>query len=302
MKILITGGAGFIGSHLVDALIERGFDVVVIDNLSTGKEENLNPNAQFYKEDICDLEKIKPIFKGVDYVFHLAARPRIPFSIDFPHEAHKNNALGTLHVLIAARDAGVKRVIFASSSSVYGDQEKLPFHEELIPKPKNPYAFQKLIGEQYCRLFYELYGLPSVSLRYFNVYGPRISLDGPYALVIGKFLIQKKNKEPLTVEGSGEQTRDFTHIRDVIQANLLAMENNKIGKGEVINIGAGKNHSIKKIADLIGGKVIYAPPRPGDMQHTLADNRRAREVLGWQPSVSIEEGIQEIKKWFGIDN
>ena len=301
MKAIVTGGAGFIGSHLVDALIEKGFEVVVIDNLSTGKKENINPKAFFYQEDIRDLKKIKPIFNKIDYVFHLAARPRVPYSVEFPQEAHMNNALGTLHVLIAARDAGAKKVIFSSSSSVYGDQEKLPLHEEMFPAPKSPYAFQKLIGEKYCRLFYELYGLPSVCLRYFNVYGPRISFDGSYVLVIGKFLQQMMNNEPLTIEGDGKQTRDFTHVKDVIAANILAAESDKVEKGEVINIGANNNHSINKIAELIGGKVVKLPPRIGDMRHTLADISRAKELLDWEPRIYIEEGIAEIKKWFGLD-
>jgi nucleoside-diphosphate-sugar epimerase len=301
MKVIVTGGAGFIGSHLVDALIERGFDVIIIDNLSTGKKENINPKAIFYQEDIRELEKIKPIFSGVDYVFHLAARPRVPFSVEFPHEAHTNNALGTLHVLIAARDAGVKKVIFSSSSSVYGYQDNLPFHEEMVPLPRSPYAFQKFIGEQYCRLFYELYNLSSVCLRYFNVYGPRISFDGSYILVIGKFLQQMLKNEPLSIEGDGEQTRDFTHVRDVIMANILAAESDKVGKGEVINIGAGNNHSIRRIAELIGGEITNLPPRLGDMRHTLADISRAKELLGWNPTVDIEEGIRELKKWFGLD-
>lgn len=301
MKVIVTGGAGFIGSHLVDALIERGFDVVVIDNLSTGKKENLNPNASFCQEDIRDLEKIKPIFNGVDYVFHLAARPRVPYSVEFPHEAHANNAVGTLHVLISARDAGVKRVIFSSSSSVYGDQDKLPLHEEMTPSPKSPYAFQKFIGEKYCQLFYQLYGLPSVCLRYFNVYGPRISLEGSYILVIGRFLQQKLNNEPLTVEGDGEQTRDFTYVGDVVRANILAAESDKVGQGEVINIGAGNNHSVNKIAQLIGGEIINLPYRKGDMNHTLADIAKAKALLGWEPKIHIEEGINELKKCFGID-
>jgi nucleoside-diphosphate-sugar epimerase len=301
MKAIVTGGAGFIGSHLVDALIERGFDVIIIDNLSTGKKEEINPRAVLYREDIRDLDKIKPLFKGVDYVFHLAARPRVPYSVEFPHEAHTNNALGTLHVLIAARDAGVKKVIFSSSSSVYGHQDKLPLREEMIPLPKSPYAFQKFIGEQYCRLFYELYGLPTVSLRYFNVYGPRISFDGSYILVIGKFLQQILNNEPLTIEGDGEQTRDFTHVKDVIMANILAAKSDKVGAAEVINIGANNNHSIKKIAELIGGKIVSLPARAGDMRHTLADISRAKELLGWEPTVHIEEGIKELKKWLGLD-
>jgi len=297
-KVLVTGGAGFIGSNLVDALIEKGFDVIVIDNLSTGKKEYINPRAKFYKGDIRDLKKIKPLFKEVDYVFHVAARPRVPFSIEHPDEAHTNNALGTLNVLIASKDAGVKKVIYSSSSSIYGDQKKLPLYEEMIPNPKSPYAFQKLIGEKYCQLFYELYDLPTVCLRYFNVYGPRLSFEGSYILVLGVFLQQKMRGEPLTIEGDGEQSRDFTHVRDVIIANILALENDKVGRGEAINIGAGDNYTINKIAELIGGEVVNKPLRPGDIRHTLADNTRAKELLGWQPTIGIKEGLEELKKLY----
>jgi len=300
MKVIVTGGAGFIGSHLVDALIEKGLEVIIIDNLSTGKKENLNPKAKFFQEDIRDLEKIKPIFEGVDYVFHLAARARVPYSVEFPQEAHLNNALGTLNVLIAARDAKVKKVIFSSSSSVYGDQEKLPLKEDMTGLPKSPYAFQKFIGEQYCRLFNELYGLKSVCLRYFNVYGPRISFDGSYVLVLGKFLQQRMDNKPLTIEGDGEQTRDFTFVKDVVEANILAMQSNKVGNAEVINIGAGNNHSINELAKLIGGEIVTLPARQGDMRHTLADISKAKELLGWEPTMHIQEGIDEIKKWLGI--
>src|SRR4030042_4790610 len=289
-KVLVTGGAGFIGSNLVDALIERGFDVVVIDNLSTGKKENLNPKANFYQLDIRDLDAIKPAFKEVETVFHLAARPRVPFSIEFPIEAHTINALGTLNVLIASRDAKVKKFIYSSSSSVYGDQEKLPLEEKMIPEPKSPYAFQKLIGEKYCQLFHQLYGLPTVSLRYFNVYGPRISFEGSYILVLGVFLQQKITGEPLSIEGDGEQSRDFTYIEDVVRANILAMESDRGGEGEVINIGAGNNHTINKIAQLIGGEIIYKPARKGDIRHTLAHNQKAKELLNWEPIIHIEIG------------
>jgi len=299
-KVLVTGGAGFIGSHLVDALIEKGFDVVVIDNLSTGKRENLNPGAVFHELDIRDLEKIKPVFKDVDYVFHLAARPRVSYSIEFPIESHSNNVLGTLSVLIAAKDAGVKKVIYSSSSSVYGEQEKLPLHEDMVPNPKSPYALQKLVGEKYCHLFYKLHGLPAVSLRFFNVYGPRISFEGSYILVLGVFLQQKMKGEPLTVEGDGEQSRDFTYVGDIVRAAILAMESDKVGKGEVINIGAGNNHTINELARLIGGEIIYKPAREGDMRHTLADNRKAKELLGWESIIHIEEGIEKVKKWLGI--
>lgn len=300
VKVIVTGGAGFIGSHLVDALIYKGYNVVVIDNLIAGKKENLNPKAKFHKMDIRDLEKIKPAFKGVDYVFHLAARPRVPFSVEYPAEAHTNNALGTLNVLIAAKDAKVKKIVYSSSSSVNGDQKELPLREDMIPKPKSPYALQKLIGEEYCRLFYELYGLPTVSLRYFNVYGPRLALEGAYSLVMGVFLKQKMAGEPLTIEGDGKQTRDFTHVRDVVRANILAAESNKTGKAEIINIGAGNNVSINKIAELFGGQTINKSPRLGDVKHTLADNKKAKKLLGWQSEVKIEEGVKELLEIFNL--
>ena len=294
MKALVTGGAGFIGSNLVDKLIEQGHEVVVVDNLSTGNKKYLNPKAKFRKLDIRNLKKIKPVFKGVDYVFHLAAQPRIQPSIINPAESHSNNVVGTLNVLIAARDAKVKKFIYSASSSAYGDQKNLPLKEDMIPGPKSPYSIFKLIGEQYCKLFNELYGLPAVSLRYFNVYGPRQSCEGAYATVIGIFLKQARAGESLTIVGDGNQTRDFTHVRDVVRANVLAMQSNKVGKGEIINIGAGKNYSINKIASLISDKVAYISLRPGEVQDTLADNSLAKKLLNWRPEISIEEGIEEL--------
>ena len=299
-KVLVTGGAGFIGSHLVDALIERGFDVIVIDNLSTGKKENLNPKAKFYKADIRDLEKIKPLFKKVSYVFHLAAQPRIQPSIINPAESHSNNVVGTLNVLIAARDAKVKKFIYSASSSAYGDQEKLPLREDMSPRPKSPYSLFKLIGEQYCKLFTEIYDLPTVCLRYFNVYGPRQSCEGAYATVIGIFLRQAKAGEPLTIVGDGNQTRDFTNVMDVVKANILAMESSRVGQGEVINIGTGKNYTINKIASLISKESIHTPPRLAEIRDTLADNSKAKEFLEWQPTIEIEQGIEELKRWLRI--
>lgn len=294
-KILVTGGAGFIGSHLVDALIDKGFEVNVIDNLSTGKKENLNPQAKFHKLDIRDLKKIKPLFKGIDYVFHLAAQPRIQPSIINPAESHSNNVVGTFNVLIASRDAKIKKFIYSASSSAYGDQENLPLREDMIPRAKSPYSLFKLIGEYYCKLFNELYGLPTVSLRYFNVYGSRQPREGAYATVIGIFLRQAKVGRPLTIVGNGKQTRDFAHARDVVRANILAMKSNKVGKGEIINIGSGKNYSVNKIASLISEKVIYIPSRLAEVQDTLADNTKAKKLLNWQPMVEIEEGIEELK-------
>lgn len=295
MKLLVTGGAGFIGSNLTDKLIEEGHQVIIIDNLTTGKEEFINPKAEFHKLDIRDLEKIKPVFKGVDYVFHLAAQPRIQPSIINPVESHSHNVIGTLNVLVAARDAKVKKLIYSASSSAYGDQKELLLKEDMIPDPKSPYSLFKLIGEYYCELFSELYGLPTVSLRYFNVYGPRQSCEGAYATVVGIFLTQAEAGKPLTIVGDGTQTRDFTHVKDVVKANILAMKSSKIGKGEIINIGTRKNYSINKVANLISDKVVHIPPRLAEIQDTLADNSLAKKLLNWEPEISLEKGIEELK-------
>lgn len=229
-KVVVTGGAGFIGSHIADALIKEGFEVHVIDNLSNGKEENLNKKVIFHKADICNFSQIKPIFEGAKYVFHEAALPRVQFSIEKPIESNEANVTGTLNVLVCAKDAGVKRVMYAASSSAYGDQDVMPLVEAMNANPKSPYGLQKYIGEMYLRLFYQIYGLETVSLRYFNVYGPRQNPDGAYALVIGKFLKQLKAGGPMTITGDGTQTRDFTSVYDVVNANLLAMKSAKVGK------------------------------------------------------------------------
>ncbi len=300
-KVVVVGGAGFIGSHLTDALVGRGFEVHVIDNLSGGKKENLNPKAVFHKADIRELASIKSIIKGAGFVFHLAALPRVQYSIEHPAETHEVNVTGTLNVLLAAKEGGVKRVIYSASSSAYGDQKTLPLVETMIPAPKSPYGLYKLLGEQYSRVWSEVYGLETVSLRYFNVYGSGMNPDGAYALAIGKFFKLRNEGKPLTITGDGTQTRDFTHVRDVVRANLLASESKKVGKGEVINIGAGRNISINKLAKLIGGEVTHIAPRlePHD---TLADNTLAKKLLGWKPEVSLEEGITELKKSFNIKN
>ena len=293
-KIIVTGGAGFIGSHLTDALIEQGHQVLVIDNLSTGKREYLNPQAKFFELDLLDFEKIKPIFQGADFVFHEAALPRVPFSVQNPKKTHEINVDGTLNVLIASRDAQVKKVVYASSSSVYGNPASLPCKETLPASPVSPYALQKHIGELYCKVFYEIYGLPTVSLRYFNVFGPRQPEEGAYTPVIGLFIAQKAKGLPLTITEDGEQTRDWTYVSDVVRANILAMESARTGRGEVINIGRGENHTVNKVAELIGGKTVYIPPRPGDVRHTLADISLAQELLGWRPEVSLEQGIKTL--------
>ncbi|KKS43742.1 MAG: hypothetical protein UV05_C0022G0005 [candidate division CPR1 bacterium GW2011_GWA2_42_17] len=298
-KVVVVGGAGFIGSHLADALVERGYEVKVIDNLSGGKSENLNPKAVFHKADIRNLEAIKLIIKGAKFVFHLAALPRVQYSIEHPTETSEVNVIGTLNVLVAAKEGGVQRVIYSSSSSVYGDQKIMPLREDMTAYPKSPYGLQKYVGELYCRMWSEVYDLETVSLRYFNVYGPRLNPDGAYPLAIGKFLKLRQAGKPLTIWGDGTQTRDFTHVRDVVRANLLAMEIKKVGKGEVINIGAGRSFSVNNMAKLIGGPVVHEPPRiePHD---TLADNSLAKKLLGWEPEVALEEGIEELKKLWKI--
>ena len=299
MRCLITGGAGFIGSNLVDALIERGDEVIVIDNLSAGKRENVNPKAQFHQLDIRDLEKIKPLFKGVDYVFHLAALTNIQFSIDNPAESHDVNLNGTINVLISAREAKVKRVIYSASSSAYGLQDKLPWEENMAPRVLSPYSVQKYVGELYCRSFNLIYGLETVSLRYFNVYGKRQRLEGAYAPVMGIFIRQRLAGEPMIIYGDGEQTRDFTSVVDVVRANILAMESKKVGKGEVINIGRGRSYSVNELAKMVGGPVKFSPPRI-EVRNSLADNNLARELLGWEPTINLPQWLEEYKREVGL--
>ncbi|MDO8492853.1 MAG: NAD-dependent epimerase/dehydratase family protein [bacterium] len=296
-KVIVVGGAGFIGSHLTDALINDGYQVHIIDNLSNGKKEHVNPKAKLHVLDIRNLEQIKPVFKGATYVFHLAALPRVQYSIDFPEETHDVNVTGMLNVLISSKEGNVKKVIYSASSSAYGDQKKMPLHEDMMPRPMSPYGLHKYIGEHKCRVWSVVYNIPTVSLRYFNVYGPRFNPEGAYALVIAKFLKQKKEGKPLTITGDGKQTRDFTHVRDVVRANILAALSDKVGAGEVINIGAGKNQSVNRIAKLIGGPTVYIKARL-EPRHTLADNSKAGRLLKWKPEISIEEGIEELKKLY----
>jgi len=298
MKVLVTGGAGFIGSNLVDELIKQNYQVVILDDLSTGKEENLNPQAQFIKADIRNLEQIKPHFQGVDYVFHVAALPRVQLSIEDPITTHDININGTLNVLMAAKEAKVKRLVYSASSSAYGNVDQLLLTEDILPQPMSPYGLQKYVGEHYCRNFSLLYGLETVSLRYFNVYGPRMAFEGAYVTVIAVFLQQKREGKVLTITGDGTQTRDFTYVDDVVSANILAATGSQVGKGEVINIGAGDNHSVNEVAQKIGGATEFIPPRiePHD---TLADITRAKKLLGWRPKVSFGVGLQKTIAWFG---
>jgi UDP-glucose 4-epimerase len=295
VRVAVVGGAGFIGSNLVDALVERGDDTLVVDNLSTGYRANLNPAASFEEIDIAvDSPRLTSALHGREVVFLTAAMPRVPRSIEDPVGTHAVNVTGALRVLKAAVDAGVRRVVYSSSSSVYGDQPRLPLTEDMPTNPLNPYACQKLMGEIYARNFARIYGLQTVCLRYFNVYGPRQVTEGAYRLVIGIFMDQRMRGEPLTIHGDGQQTRDFTWVGDVVRANIFAAQSRQVGKGEPINIGAGRAVAIGRIAELIGGRVVYGPPRGFDERFKQAGIDRARELLGWQPEVHIEEGMQRL--------
>lgn len=299
MKAVVVGGAGFIGSHVTDALVAKGYDVHVIDNLSGGKKENVNPKAVFHQTDIRNLSEITPIIKGAKFVFHLAALPRVQFSIEHPVETHDVNVTGMLNVLIASKEGGVERFVYSASGSAYGDQVEMPLREDMRPNPKSPYGLHKYIGELYAKMWNAMYGLETVSLRYFNVYGSRMHPDGAYPLAIRKFLKQRQAGQPMTIWGDGTQTRDFTHVQDVVRANLLASESTKVGKGEVVNIGAGRNISINAVVKLIGGPVVHEPPRV-EPHDALADNALAKKLLSWKPEVTLEEGIKELKKEFGV--
>src|SRR3989338_2843033 len=280
-KAVVTGGAGFIGSHLVSELVTRGFDVHVVDNFAGGRMENrIRPKATYHEVDIRDYEKLAPIIIGASYVFHEAALPRVQFSIEHPQETFSVNVDGLVSVLRASHEGGVKRLVYAASSSAYGDQTKMPLAEDFPAQPKSPYGLQKYIGELSCRVWSEVYGLSTVSLRYFNVYGSKMDPNGAYALMIGKFLLMRKEGKPLTIWGDGTHTRDFTSIKDIVQANLLAAESPKVGSGEVLNVGAGRNVSVNDIAALIGGPIIHEAERL-EPAHALADNRRAQQLLGW---------------------
>ncbi len=301
-KYIVTGGAGFIGSHIVDQILSRGHEVHVVDNFLTGRRDRLNPKAVLHEADIRDFEKLAPIFMGAVGVFHTAAQPRMQYSIQEPRLTNDINITGTLNVLLAARDAGVKRVVYSASSSAYGPNNPMPLKEDMRPEPVIPYAIQKRVGEQYCEMVSKFFGLETVCLRYFNVYGPRqtTASDGPYATVIGIFLEQRKNGGKMTVVPDGKQRRDFTHVTDIARANILAMDSVNVGKGEIINVGTGKNYSVLEVAGLVGGEWEFAPARQGEVKATLADYTKAKELIGWEPKVTFEEGIKELKEMLKI--
>jgi UDP-glucose 4-epimerase len=294
-KCIVTGGAGFIGSHLVDKLIELGNEVIVIDNLSLGKKEFVNEKAEFYKVDIRNFDDIKDLFQDAEAVFHLAAEPRLPISIEKPIETHKINVTGTLNVLEASRLAGVKKVVFSSSCAVYDDCSVMPITEDADKKPKSPYGLHKLMGEQYMRLYSELFNIATVCLRYFNVYGPRKLAEGGYPMVIPIFLKQLKEGKKMTVVGTGENTRDYVHVKDVVTANIKAWQSGVTG-GEAINLGFGKQTSVNEIAELMGGEKEHIEPRLGEMCCAQANIEKAKKLLDWEPTISLEEGVAELKK------
>ena len=297
MKMLVTGGAGFIGSNLVDQLILDGYEVHVIDNFSSGKKENCNDKAVYHKLDISIIDNIntlKGIFEDVDTIFHCAALARVQPSIIDPLKYEVNNTLGLMNVLKAAADVKVRRLVYSASSSAYGPTDNLPSTESDPVNPISPYANQKYYGELCCRMFSDVYGIETVSLRYFNVYGERQNLGGAYATVVGIFINQILEGKPLTINGDGCQRRDFTYVKDVTNANILASTSSKVGRGEVINIGSGKNISINDLADMFGQEKKYMKP-VNEPFANLADISKAKELLNWEPLKDLNSWINEYK-------
>ena len=297
MKCLVTGGAGFIGSNLVDSLIELGHEVIVIDNEYSDVHEHFyyNDKAKNYNLDIRDYENTRLLYDGVDYVFHTAAEARIQPAIQNPIEAVSINSVGTCTVLQCAREAGVKRVMYSSTSSGYGLANDIPNVETQPDDCLNPYSVSKVNGEKLCSMYTKLFGLPTIIFRYFNVYGERQPLKGQYAPVIGIFLRQRGDGEPLTIVGDGEQRRDFTHVSDVVQANIKAAitEVSEECFGEVYNVGCGKNYSVNEIANMISDNTINIPPRIGESRVTLANNKKLRKTFGWEPTVDLFEWVSK---------
>ena len=304
-KAVVTGGAGFIGSHITEELLEKGYQVIILDNLTTGSLLNIEPmlrskNVEFVQGSITNLAALRKAFSGADYVFHQAAVPSVPRSVKDPKTSHNVNATGTLNVLLAARDNGVKKVVYASSSSIYGDTPTLPKVEDMTPNPISPYAISKLTGEYYCQVYQKIYGLKTVSLRYFNVYGPRQNPNSQYAAVIPLFInLSLEGKSPV-IFGDGEQSRDFTFVKDVAEANILAAESEASG---IYNIGNYQSITINDLVTLIikmignqSIKPIYKDVRTGDILHSLADNTKAKS-FGFRTRYSLEDGLAEVIKY-----
>ncbi len=305
-RVLVTGGAGFIGSHIAQALVARGDEVRVLDDLSTGHESNLEAIGgaiEFFRGSVGDLERVREAVDGCDFVYHEAALASVPRSIEDPIASNTVNVGGTLNVLVAARDAGVKRLVYAASSSAYGDSEVLPKVETMTPAPKSPYAISKLAGEQYVTVFAQVYGMETVSLRYFNVFGPRQDPKSPYAAVIPIFVDALLDGRQAQIHGDGEQSRDFTYIDNVVAANLAALEAPRLS-GEVVNVALGGritlNELYREICQTLGieREPVYTEPRVGDVKHSQADIRRAKELLGYRTLVPVEEGLRRTVQWY----
>jgi len=305
-KFLVTGGAGFIGSNICKTLVAQGCSVRVVDNLLTGKKSNLAEvidDIEFIEADMGDPEVARSAVKDIDAVLHQGALPSVPLSVDNPGNTHRHCVNATFTLLVAARDAGVKRFVYAASSSAYGDTPTLPKVETMPPNPLSPYAVAKLVGEYYCSVFYEVYGLETISLRYFNVFGPHQDPASQYAAAIPAFVTAVLKNNPPTVYGDGEQSRDFTYIDNVVEANLLAARA-KQTKGEVVNIACGEAVTVNDVIDIINEvleknvKPVYAPVRAGDVKHSLADITRAREVIGFEPVIGFEDGLRKAIDWY----
>jgi UDP-glucose 4-epimerase len=304
---LVTGGAGFIGSNIVAELVKRGERVRVLDNFSTGRRKNIAPfvkHIELVEGDLRDPSTVNQAVEGVDYVFHQGALPSVQRSIDAPLATHAANATGTLNVLIAAKKAGVRRVIYASSSSIYGDSPALPKREDMLTAPKSPYAVSKMAGEQYCRAFAEVFGLETVCLRYFNVFGPRQDPTSQYSAVIPLFITAMLRGESPTIYGDGEQSRDFTYVANVVQANLLAATAPHDAVGRVFNVACGERYTLLDLVatlnDILGTNLepTHASPRPGDVRHSLADVTAAQAILSYEPEVDFQEGLRRTARWF----
>jgi len=310
MSVLVTGGAGFIGSNLVRALVEEGYSVRVLDNFFSGFPENLEEvksKVEIIKGDIRDSDSVRKAVQGMEYVFHEAAQVFVGLSIQKPEETNEINVSGTLNLLIASRDAGVKKVLFASSSSVYGNvpEKELPIQESRKPNPESPYALTKLIGEWYFEIFRKVYGMRYLGFRYFNVYGPRQNPESEYAAVVPKFIKRVLQGRPPVIYGDGYQSRDFVFIDDVVRANILGMEKNTTG---VFNLGSGRDVTINELAEKIcklAGKElkpVYAKPRPGDVKYSLGDISLIKEKLGFRPEINLDEGLRKTIEWFKFKN
>jgi len=295
MKCLVTGGAGFIGSHIVDSLLAKGHEVVVIDNESSEVHDHFyfNDKATYHKLDIADYQATRSVYDGVDYVFHCAAESRIQPAILNPLLAIRTNTLGTGTVLQCSREASVKKIMYSSTSSGYGLVNEPPLNETMPDDCLNPYSVSKVSGEKLCKMYNDLFGVKTVIFRYFNVYGHREPLKGPYAPVVGLFLRQHRAGQPLTIVPDGTQRRDFTHVEDVVQANLLAMEVDHEHYGEVFNVGTGTNHSVLELAAMISDNTVEVEPRIGEAYITLANNQKIRDVLGWAPTKHIGDYVKE---------